>query len=138
MPAYRLEDLKVGQAEEVRIPVSIADVDAFAALSGDRAPLHMDASFASAKGMEGRVAHGLLIGALVSRFIGMHLPGDHGILRKIEMDFRRPVTPPCELTVRGEVTQISEAVGQVTLQIRVTREDGELVSTARVQSVVRA
>jgi acyl dehydratase len=121
MPAYRLEDLKVGQAEEVRIPLSIADVDAFAALSGDRAPLHMDASF-----------------ALVSRFIGMHLPGDHGILRKIEMDFRRPVTPPCELTVRGEVTQISEAVGQVTLQIRVTREDGELVSTARVQSVVRA
>lgn len=137
MPAFRLEDLKVGLAAEIRVGVSVEDLDAFSALSGDRAPLHTDASFAAARGMSGRVAHGLLIGAYVSRFIGMHLPGDHGILTRLEMDFRSPVIPPDELTIRGEISRVSEGVGQVTIQVHVTRGDGALVSTARVQSVVR-
>jgi acyl dehydratase len=138
MPLLSLADLRPGLAAEIKVAVSAADLDAFAELSGDRAPLHTDADFAASRGMAGRVAHGLLLGAYVSRFLGMHLPGDLGILRRVEMDFRNPVVPPDELTIRGEVAQVSEGTGQVTLQVRVTRGDGTLAATARVQSMVRA
>jgi len=137
MVLRRLRDLKVGDAEQFVVQVTTADVEAFARLSGDTAPLHTDAAFARSQGHAGTVAHGVLLAAYASRFIGVHLPGDLGILRRLEFDFRHPVVPPEAITVRGEVTQISEGTGQVTIQLRLTRSDGTVAATAKAQSVLR-
>lgn len=45
--------------------VTIEDVDTWAALTGERHPVHMDDAFAQAAGFRGRVAHGLFSLALV-------------------------------------------------------------------------
>ena len=44
--AFMFEDLAVGQRSEFETPVTGADVDKFAALSGDMSPLHFSSDFA--------------------------------------------------------------------------------------------
>ncbi|MFH0909112.1 MAG: MaoC/PaaZ C-terminal domain-containing protein [bacterium] len=134
---YTLDDLRVGSKESFTVGVTEDDVARFADLSGDRAPLHTDAEFARSQGMPGSVAHGMFLGALVSRLIGMQLPGRYGILQSMELGFRRPVTPPVRLTVAGEVTRISTGTGQVVIAVAITDEAGGLVCTAQVKSLLR-
>jgi 3-hydroxybutyryl-CoA dehydratase len=55
------EDFSVGQVfESGRRTVTEADVVAFAELSGDRNPLHLDEEFARGTPFKRRIAHGLL------------------------------------------------------------------------------
>lgn len=134
---YTLEDLQVGAKESFTVDVTEDDVARFAELSGDHAPLHTDVEFARSQGMQGRVAHGLFLGALVSRLVGMQLPGRYGILQSIECGFRRPVSPPARLIVAGEVTRISTGTGQILIAVSITDGTGGLVCTAQVKSLLR-
>lgn len=45
--------------------ITIADIDAYADLTGERHPVHMDEEFARAAGFRGRIAHGLFGLALI-------------------------------------------------------------------------
>lgn len=45
--------------------IELADIDAWAKLTGERHPVHMDADFARAAGFGGRIAHGLFGLALI-------------------------------------------------------------------------
>ncbi|WP_179283934.1 MaoC family dehydratase [Bordetella genomosp. 10] len=55
-------DLAVGDHVAMReIAVDMAAFTQFAALTGDRHPIHYDAGYAIAKGFRGPVAHGLLL-----------------------------------------------------------------------------
>ena len=64
-------------AVRVRV-VSDADIRAFAALSGDDNPVHLDDNYAARSMFKGRVAHGMLAGALISAVLGAELPGPAG------------------------------------------------------------
>jgi 3-hydroxybutyryl-CoA dehydratase len=134
---WRLADLQVGMTESIEVEATTDAVDAFANLSGDLAPLHTDAAFARSRGFGGRVVHGLLIGAWISRLVGTRLPGAAGILQSIELEFRRPVVPPQRLRVHGEITHVSHGTGQVTLRVAVEDADGGVFVRGRVRSVVR-
>ena len=72
---HRYDDLQEGQRCELRRSLSAADIDAFAAVSGDRNPLHMDADFARAAGYPDRIAHGMLLASWISAAIAQELPG---------------------------------------------------------------
>ena len=50
-------------------------MEAFAALSGDYNPLHMDSGYARRTHLGRRVVHGMLVASYVSTLIGMQLPG---------------------------------------------------------------
>src|SRR3546814_7392913 len=73
---FAFDDLQLGQQAAFEATVSEADLDRFAEVSGDASPLHMDAGFARARGFAGRVTHGAYLTALVSRLVGVHLPGE--------------------------------------------------------------
>jgi acyl dehydratase len=45
--------------------ITLADIDAYAELTGERHPVHMDEAFARAAGFCGRIAHGLFGLALI-------------------------------------------------------------------------
>jgi acyl dehydratase len=45
--------------------ITLADIDAYADLTGERHPVHMDEDFARAAGFRGRIAHGLFGLALI-------------------------------------------------------------------------
>src|SRR3546814_18127434 len=103
---FAFEDLRLGQQAAFEATVTEADLDRFAEVSGDVSPLHMDAGFARARGFAGRVAHGAYLTALVSRLVGVHLPGERCLLHSVAMQFRRPVLAGTRVVVPGVVEQL--------------------------------
>ena len=56
------DEFEIGQRFETpRRPVTEADINAFAGLTGDFNPVHMDALFAAQSGFGGRITHGPMI-----------------------------------------------------------------------------
>ncbi len=75
--------------------VTQADVDAFAALTGDQNPVHVDAAFAARTPFRTRIAHGLLVQSLASGLawqLGL-FDGTIVALREVAMRFDAPVLP---------------------------------------------
>lgn len=126
----RYDDLGVGMRAAFSRRITAEDIAAFATLSGDENPLHMDADYAAGTPLGGRIAHGMLSGALLSRLVGMHLPGRYALYLSQSMDFVRPVRIGDTLEVSGELLSKQDATRTVVLKTEV-RAAGELVLRGR-------
>jgi acyl dehydratase len=118
-----LSSLTIGEEAEILRTVTAADVDAFARVSGDENPLHMDESFAATAGFKGRVVHGMFLGALVSQLVGMHFPGRHALLIKETLEFKKPLFIGDTVRVRGTLTMKSDATRLIEITIAAHRDD---------------
>jgi 3-hydroxybutyryl-CoA dehydratase len=85
------EDLSVGQEASLSNTVSGANIVAFAEISGDRNPVHLDADYAAATMFKERIAHGMLSSAYISAVFGMKLPGPGAIYMSQTLKFKAPV-----------------------------------------------
>jgi 3-hydroxybutyryl-CoA dehydratase len=85
------EDLQVGQEATLSKTVSEADIVAFAEVSGDRNPVHLDAEYAAKTMFKERIAHGMLSAAYISAVFGMKLPGPGAIYISQSLNFKAPV-----------------------------------------------
>lgn len=112
-----------GLAEGARIAfrreIRAEDIDAFARLSGDANPLHMDSAFARSRGHRDRVAHGALLAALVSRLVGMELPVRRTMLLNLNLHFAAPTHPGDVVEVAAVVSGVHPAMSAVTLKVAV-------------------
>jgi len=111
-----LEDLHLGQSAEVSREVTDADVRAFAQVTGDDNPLHLDEIFASTTAFRGRIAHGMLCAGYISAVLGRHLPGSGAVYLSQALRFRRPVRIGDTVTARAQITAIDPDRGRVTLK----------------------
>lgn len=121
----------VGQTHHMGIPITRDDLARYVALSGDSAPLHVDAEFAKAAGFEGVVVHGAYLMALVSRLVGTEFPGTRSMLERADIAFRKPCYAPCDVTLAATVRQISEAVATIILDIAITDDKGTLLASGK-------
>lgn len=110
-----LEDLTVGLTERASRTVTQADVEAFAAVSGDHNPVHLDEAYARRTPFRGRIAHGMLTAAFVSALLGERLPGPGAIYVSQSVRFLRPVKPGDTVETIAEVTAVDEKTGHVAL-----------------------
>jgi 3-hydroxybutyryl-CoA dehydratase len=110
-----LEDLAVGMSAEAVHVVTEAAIAAFADVSGDHNPLHLDEAFAAKTPFRGRIAHGMLAGAYISAILGNTLPGPGSIYVSQALRFKRPIRIGDEVTVRAEITAIDERQAHVTV-----------------------
>ena len=85
------EDLSVGQEASLSTTVSEADIVAFAEISGDKNPVHIDAQYAAGTMFKERIAHGMLSAAYISSVIGIKLPGPGAIYISQTLNFKAPV-----------------------------------------------
>ncbi|MCK5550414.1 MAG: MaoC family dehydratase [Hyphomicrobiaceae bacterium] len=85
------EDLSVGQEASLSNTVSGANIVAFAEISGDRNPVHLDADYAATTMFKERIAHGMLSAAYISAVFGMKLPGPGAIYMSQTLKFKAPV-----------------------------------------------
>lgn len=85
------EDLAVGQEASLSNTVNEKDIVAFADISGDRNPVHLDADYAAATMFKERIAHGMLSAAYISAVFGMKLPGPGAIYLSQTLAFKAPV-----------------------------------------------
>ena len=73
MSGLTLEDLSIGQTAERSHTVTEATIAAFAEVSGDHNPVHLDAAFAATTAFKERIAHGMLSAAYISAVLGNDL-----------------------------------------------------------------
>ena len=85
------EDLSVGQEASLSNTVSGANIVAFAEISGDRNPVHLDADYAATTMFKERIAHGMLSAAYISAVFGMKLPGPGAIYMSQTLKFKAPI-----------------------------------------------
>ena len=124
-------DFHIGQTHRLGVPISRDDLARYVELSGDRAPLHVNREFAKTAGFEGEVVHGAYLMALVSRLVGMELPGARAVLERMDMAFRKPCYVPCEVTLTATVRQISEAVSTIILDIAISDSQGAILASGK-------
>jgi 3-hydroxybutyryl-CoA dehydratase len=121
-----LEDLSVGQSAELIRTVQAEDLVAFATVTGDDNPVHLDEDFAKTTSFGGRIAHGMLSAGYISAVIGTKLPGSGAIYLEQTLRFRRPVRIGDEVTARAEVIAIDAERARVTL-VTTCRVAGKVV-----------
>jgi acyl dehydratase len=134
---YRWADLAVGMREEFAVVVDSAAVDAFAALTGDCNPLHVDSDAARAAGFRDRLVHGLLTASYYSTLVGIHLPGQYALLQGLDVDFALPVYPGDTLTVSGTIVFLSEATRLAKIDAEIRNAEGARVSKAKIRAGIR-
>jgi 3-hydroxybutyryl-CoA dehydratase len=105
----RYDELTVGMAAERTRVISDALVRAYAELTEDFNPLHVDDEIANKSRFGGRIAHGMLSAGLVSAVLGMDMPGPGALWLTQSIKFTRPVMVGDTLTTRVEVIELMPA-----------------------------
>ena len=114
--------LGVGDRVEFTKTIHEEDITAFAAASGDTNPLHLDDEFASKTRFRGRIAHGTLVGGLISAALA-RLPGLTIYLSQ-DLEFHNPVRVGDRLTA---VCEIVEDLGDDQYRLTTRVLDGDTV-----------
>ncbi len=86
-----ISDLTVGQEASFAKSVTQADIVAFAEVTGDDNPLHLNAEYAATTPFKSRIAHGMLSAGFISAVIGTKLPGPGSIYMSQSLKFKAPV-----------------------------------------------
>jgi 3-hydroxybutyryl-CoA dehydratase len=85
------EDLSIGMSETLKRTIDSSDVVGFAAVTGDRNPIHLSEHFAAKTPFGTRIAHGLYTASLISAVLGTRLPGPGAVYISQTLNFRAPV-----------------------------------------------
>lgn len=101
-----IEDMEIGLSRSISKTLGDAEIEMFATISEDRNPVHLNEEYAKTTMFGGRIAHGMLTGALLSAIIGEQLPGHGTVYLKQEMKFLAPVRPGDHVTARVSVAEI--------------------------------
>ncbi len=115
MQGFYFDELSIGQTAEMSRVVGAADIEAFAEVSGDINPVHLDEAYAKTTTFGERIAHGMLSGAYISAILGTRLPGPGCIYLSQSLRFRRPVRIGDLVVARVTVKTLDEGRGHVTL-----------------------
>ncbi len=110
-----IEDLEVGMSRTLEKTIQDYDIHAFAEISTDHNPVHLDEEYAQQTIFEGRIAHGMLTAALISAVIGEQLPGHGTIYLGQSLKFLAPVRPGDTVVAEVSVREIDYGKRRVTL-----------------------
>ena len=102
-------------------------IRAFAEVSGDFNPIHLDEEFAKTTRFGRRIAHGMLSGAFISAILGYEFAEKKIIYLSQTLKFTAPVYIGDTVTTTATVTNIREDKGIVTLETNCTKQGGEIV-----------
>ncbi len=129
-------ELEVGQKAEYTSSIAERDLQLFAAVSGDRNPVHLDAAYAATTQFKERIAHGMLSGALISAAIATVLPGPGTIYLGQTLRFTRPVKLGDDLKVELEVLE-KLPKNRVRMATRVFNQAGKQVVDGEAEIMAR-
>ena len=100
--------MAIGDLASAKRKFTIDDVRAFAALTGDYNPIHLDELFAAQTLFKQRIVHGPLVITLVTTLFATELPGPGTIYLSHDVKYLHPVFINDEITGVVEVTNITE------------------------------
>ncbi len=120
-------NLQIGDNFSTDKQITDAVVRAFAELSGDYNPIHLDEEFAKTTQFGKRIAHGMISGALISAVLGYKFKERRVVYLSQTLKFVAPVFLDDTVTATATVTNIREDKPIVTLETVCTNQNGETV-----------
>jgi len=116
----------IGAVAERSRRTSMADVERFTAMTGDRNPLHYDAALAAASPMGGLIVQGGVTTGILNALVAEDLPGPGTVFLGVEWKFLKAVEVGEAITGRVEVTSRRDDKPICTLRTTVLNEAGEV------------
>jgi 3-hydroxybutyryl-CoA dehydratase len=117
--------INIGDTAARSFEITDAMIRSFADVTGDHNPVHLDEEFAANTQFGKRIAHGMLVGSLISSALANDMPGAGSIYLSQEVKFKKPVFIGDTVTVKLTVTALRRRI--VTLETLVTNQAGEVV-----------
>lgn len=127
MSSPSLSNLKIGDQASRTTLISDELIRAFAQVSGDHNPVHLDDAFASTTRFGKRIAHGMISAGLISAVLGNDMPGPGAIYLGQTLQFKAPVYPGDTLTVTATLKTLRSDKPIATLSTVCTNQDGVVV-----------
>ena len=118
---------KVGDSAEITKKITEADIEAFAEVTGDHNPIHLDDEFAKSTRFGRRIAHGMLTASLISSVLANKLPGEGSVYLGQSLQFVAPVFPGDQITARVTIKQIRDDKPILKLETICVNQHGETV-----------
>jgi acyl dehydratase len=117
----------VGDTASRTITLTADHVEAYAAITGDRNPLHFDEAFAAKTKFGRLVVQGGLTTGLLHALVAMDMPGPGTVFLSQNWQFTAPVFIGDAITATAEVLSVHATKPVTQLAVRVVRQDGETV-----------
>lgn len=123
-----MKKIEIGQSADFTKTITETDVYNYAGICGDFNDVHIN-KIRAEKGIFGqRVAHGMLVGSLISTVIGTKLPGSGTVYMEQDLKFKKPVYFGDTVTATVTVTDIlNEKKGIYKLSTLITNQHGDIV-----------
>ena len=96
----------VGQKVVLERTFSLEEVIAYAKITGDDNPLHVDEEYAKNSRFGGNIVHGMFVMGVVSKILGTILPGNGTIYLGQDVRFKRPVYVDKKVFIEVEIAEI--------------------------------
>jgi 3-hydroxybutyryl-CoA dehydratase len=107
-------------------------VRAFAELSGDRNPIHIDDEVAKKSKFGQRIAHGAILFGIVSKVLGMDMPGVGTVYLSQLCNFKLPVFIGDTVTLEAKIVEIlPKSIARISTIV--TKQTGEVVMDGEAQ-----
>ena len=120
-------DIKIGDVFTKSRLVTDELIRAFAELSGDFNPIHLDEEFAASTRFGQRIAHGMLSGAFISAVLGFEFRERKIVYLQQKMRFVAPVFIGDTVTTTATVKHIRKEKQIVTIDTTCTNQHGQTV-----------
>ncbi len=124
---FSFEDIELGMHASMENTVTESDIRSFAAITGDRNPVHLDESFAANTPFKGRIGHGMLTAGYISAVFGMRLPGPGSIYISQTLNFLRPVRIDDCITTTVKVAELISEKRRVLFECVCVNGEGKAV-----------
>lgn len=128
MEGKSIHDMKVGDTASFTKTISEHDVYAYAGITGDFNPVHVNAVYAAETMFNKRIAHGMLYAGFISAVLGTQLPGAGAIYVSQQLRFLKPVYIGDTITAEVEVAHRDEGKNRVRFTTRCRNQDGVIVA----------
>jgi 3-hydroxybutyryl-CoA dehydratase len=122
-----MSTFKIGDKASRSLMIDDDTVRAFAEVTGDTNPVHLDDEYASGTRFGRRIAHGMIAAGLVSATLANDLPGPGTVYLSQTLKFKLPVYPGDTVTATVEVLSVRPDKPIVTLSTVCTNQDGKVV-----------
>lgn len=117
---------RVGQAAERSRTTSMADIEAFTAMTGDRNPVHYDEALARKTAFGKLIVQGGVTTGILNAVVAEDLPGPGTVFLNTNLNFRKAVGVGEPITGRVEVLTVREDKPLCTLKVSVTDSTGAI------------
>lgn len=120
-----MADFVVGQKAQIEKIFSLEEVIAYAKLTGDNNPLHVDSEYAKESRFGDNIVHGMFVMGVISKILGTVLPGNGTIYLGQDVKFKKPVYVNQKVMIQVEITQIEEERNLIYLSTSVWDTEGK-------------